>query len=82
MRSKSGLQLLGIALAALALALLPALPAEFSAPISPSRPALGSSGTVTAAVQPNIIVIQTDDQDPASLTPQTMPNVLRDIAGK
>jgi arylsulfatase A-like enzyme len=81
-RSKSGLQLLGIALAALALALLPALPAEFWGPISPSGPALGSSGTVTAAVQPNIIVIQTDDQDPASLTPQTMPNVLRDIAGK
>ena len=35
-RSKSGLQLLGIALAALALALLPALPAEFWGPIRPS----------------------------------------------
>ena len=81
-RSKSGLQLLGIALVALALALLPALPAEFWGPIRPSRPALGSAGTGTAAVQPNIIVIQTDDQNPASLTPQTMPNVLRDIAGK
>ena len=77
---KSGLQLLGIAL--VALALLSALPAEFGGPISPSRPALGSAGTATAAVQPNIIVIQTDDQNPASLTPQTMPNVLRDIAGK
>ena len=77
---KSGLQLLGIAL--VALALLSALPAEFGGPISPSPPALGSAGTGTAGVQPNIIVIQTDDQNPASLTPQTMPNVLREIAGK
>jgi arylsulfatase A-like enzyme len=68
---------------ALALALLPALPAEFWGPIGPSRLALGSAGAAgTAGVQPNIIVIQTDDQNPASLTPQTMPNVLRDIAGK
>jgi arylsulfatase A-like enzyme len=74
------LELLGIAL--VALALLSALPAEFGGPISPSPPALGSAGTGTAGVQPNIIVIQTDDQNPASLTPQTMPNVLRDIAGK
>src|SRR4029079_5120264 len=77
---KSGLQLLGIAL--VALALLSALPAEFGGPISPSPPALGSAGTGTAGVQPNIIVIQTDDQDPASLTPQAMLNVLREIAGK
>ena len=79
---KSAWQLLGLPLVALALALLPALPAEFGGPISPSPPALGSAGTGTAGVQPNIIVIQTDDQNPASLTPQTMPNVLRDIAGK
>ena len=76
---KSGLRLLGIAL--VALALLAAVLAEFWGPVSPSRPVRGSAGTGTGA-QPNIIVIQTDDQDPASLTPQTMPNVLRDIAGK
>jgi N-acetylglucosamine-6-sulfatase len=76
--SKSGLQLLGIALAALALALLPALPAEFWGPVRPSRPALASAGPM----QPNIIVIQTDDQDPASLAPDVMPNVLRDIASR
>jgi arylsulfatase A-like enzyme len=76
---KSGFRLLGITL--IAFALLLALLAEFWAPISPSRPALGSAGPAPAGAQPNIIVIQTDDQDPASLTPQTMPNVLSDIAG-
>ena len=79
---KSGLQLLGIALVALPLALLPAPPAGLVGPTRPSLPALGSGGSGTAGVQPNIIVIQTDDQNPASLRPRTMPDVLRDIAGK
>ena len=77
---KSAWQLLGVALVALVLALLPALPAEFWGPVRPSQPALGSAATGMAEMQPNILVIQTDDQNPASLT--AMPIVLHDLAAE
>ena len=73
-------QVAGIALVALVLALVPALPAESWGPVRSSRPALGSAGAEGAPVKPNIIVIQTDDQEPASVNPQVMPNVVRYLA--
>lgn len=72
-------RLLGLLLVALLLALVPALPAEFWGPVRPSRPALGS-GSAEEAGAPNIILIQTDDQDHASFTRAVMPDAFRLIA--
>lgn len=77
---KSGMQLVGIALVALLLALLPALPADFWGPLRPSKPAMASPANKGVGLQPNIIVVQTDDQEPASVSQQVMPNVVRYLA--
>jgi N-acetylglucosamine-6-sulfatase len=73
---------LGVLLVAIVIALLAALPAEFSGPVRPSRPALGSGTAGIAAQPPNIIVVQVDDQDLASFTRSVMPHVFRLIADR